>query len=188
GVDDDGESHGTGQSLWRILPLTEAMASTGPGKKLVARLNRCVPEKGQIHEYLPVVRDLLHHTALKVTGDSDLDRGLHDMFRDMVLATAWQETCWRQFVRSGDKVAPVTSAGGAVGIMQVIPAVWRGFYDGKSLAGDIAYNAAAAARSSCTISSTTPSPAASTKSTAARTTCRGPPTPRTTAGRATCGA
>lgn len=143
GVDDDGESHGTGQSLWRILPLTEAMASTGPGKKLVARLNRWVPEKGQMHEYLPLVRDLLHHTALKVAGDSDLDRGLHDMFRDMVLATAWQETCWRQFVRSGDKVAPVTSAGGAVGIMQVIPAVWRGFYDGKSLAGDIAYNAAA---------------------------------------------
>ncbi len=143
GGDDDGASHGAGQSLWRLVPLSEALASTGHDKRVVARLNRWVPEKGEMPEYLPMVRDLLHHTALKVAGNSDLDGGLHDMFRDMVLATAWQETCWRQFVQTGDKLAPVTSPGGAVGIMQVIPAVWRGFYDGKGLARDIAYNAAA---------------------------------------------
>ncbi len=125
------------------LLMHDAFANVGPDERLVARLNRWVPEPAEISDYLPLVRDLLVLTAEKVAGESELDPTFHRMFRAMVLATAWQETCWRQFIRDGGKVVPVRSAGGAVGMMQVIPSVWRGFYDARGLTRDIAYNAAA---------------------------------------------
>jgi soluble lytic murein transglycosylase-like protein len=62
-----------------------------------------------------------------------------------VLATAWKETCWRQFIRRGGKVVTMQSSAGAVGIMQVNPRVWRGFYDTNVLKTDTVYNATAGA-------------------------------------------
>jgi hypothetical protein len=44
------------------------------------------------------------------------------------LATAWQESCWRQFIKKSGRLEPLISRAGAVGIMQVNPNVWRGFY------------------------------------------------------------
>jgi len=61
-----------------------------------------------------------------------------------VLATAWQESCWRQFVRRGGQIVRPSPVG-SVGIMQVNQCVWRGAYDQKGLLGDIAYNARARA-------------------------------------------
>jgi hypothetical protein len=61
----------------------------------------------------------------------------------MVLATAWQETCWRQFKKEGGQVVPMKSSAGAVGMMQIVPQVWRGFYEKEALERNIAYNAAA---------------------------------------------
>ena len=58
-------------------------------------------------------------------------------------ATAWQESCWRQFVKRSGKLVPLTSSVGSVGIMQVNVAVWRGFYEVNGLKRDIAYNARA---------------------------------------------
>lgn len=123
--------------------LGSAFAESGPDGKLIARLNRWIPEAQEIAEYLPLVGDLLNATAAGVANDSDLETALHDMFRAMVLATAWQESCWRQFRLDDGKVVSMRSTGGAVGIMQILPSVWRGFYDGNGLARDIAYNAAA---------------------------------------------
>ena len=141
---DDGEAPAGEPLGWlQGRVLRTAHANTGPDPRLVDRLNRWVPQKSEIPDYLPLVRDLLHGTAARVVAESELDGGLHPMFRAMVLATAWQETCWRQFTIANGKVAPIKSGGGAVGMMQVLPSVWRGFYDGKGLARDIAYNAAA---------------------------------------------
>lgn len=41
-----------------------------------------------------------------------------ELYRDLVLATAWQESCWRQFVRRKGKVQPIQSGIGAVGLMR----------------------------------------------------------------------
>jgi len=60
-----------------------------------------------------------------------------------VFASAWQESCWRQFVRRGGKLTTLRSPVGSVGIMQVNERVWRGAYDRRGLVGDIAYNARA---------------------------------------------
>jgi hypothetical protein len=112
---------------------------------LTARLNRWVPTRADVEEYLPLVRDLLVQTAQQTLARQPLDDRFHQLFGWLVLATAWKESCWRQFVRSGDRVRPMLSPVGAIGIMQVNPRVWRGFYDVKGLGRDIGYNAMAGA-------------------------------------------
>jgi len=112
---------------------------------LAARLNRWAPSRDDVQEYLPLVRDLLLETADRTLVRRPLDEQFHKLYGWLLLATAWKESCWRQFVRAGDRLTPVVSPVGAIGIMQVNPRVWRGFYDVKGLAQDIAYNAMAGA-------------------------------------------
>ena len=123
--------------------LPEAQASIDVRKDLVKRLNGWIPTHSDLDTYLTMMHGLLSEIGQDVAAESRLDPDLHDMFRLMVLATAWQETCWQQFKRDGDQVVPVRSAAGAVGLMQVVPAVWRGFYDPAGLTRDVGYNAIA---------------------------------------------
>jgi hypothetical protein len=62
------------------------------------------------------------------------------IYRQIVFAAGWQESCWRQHIRKGKDVMPLASALGDVGLMQVNRNTWRGVYDVKGLGGDIAYN------------------------------------------------
>jgi hypothetical protein len=110
---------------------------------LSARLNRWAPTRDDAAVYLPLVRDLLNHTVAQTLMKKPLDAQYHQLYGWLVLATAWKESCWRQFVRVGDRLKPILSPVGAVGIMQVNPRVWRGFYDVKGLHQDIGYNALA---------------------------------------------
>ena len=110
---------------------------------VLARLNRWVPSRAELDDYLPLVRDVLTATTEKTLAKGKLPGEFQQTFRWLVLATAWQESCWRQFVRKGQSVAPITSSVGAVGLMQINQRVWRGMYDVQGLRGDIAYNARA---------------------------------------------
>src|SRR5260370_11090446 len=65
------------------------------------------------------------------------------LYVDLVLSTAWQESCWRQFVMVGDRVRWLESATGDIGLMQVNKHVWRGFYSIDRLKWDVLYNAGA---------------------------------------------
>jgi hypothetical protein len=112
---------------------------------LSGRLNHWVPTRDDVQEYLPLVRDLLTQTAEQTLVRKPLDAQFHTLFGWLVLATAWKESCWRQFVRVGDRIKPITSPVGAVGMMQVNQRVWRGLYDVKGLSQDIGYNAMAGA-------------------------------------------
>jgi hypothetical protein len=123
--------------------LSWLMPSPAWASELSARLNRWAPTTEEVPEYLPLVRDLLNQTAQTTLNGKPLDKQFHDLFGTLMLATAWKESCWRQFVRSGDRLMPLRSPVGAVGIMQVNPRVWRGFYDVKGLNQDIGYNALA---------------------------------------------
>ena len=90
------------------------------------------------------MRQLLADTANEALARKDLDPRYHDLYRTTVLATAWQESCWRQFIMKGNKLAVITSPNGtSVGIMQINQKVWRGIYDPAGLSGDIVYNARA---------------------------------------------
>jgi hypothetical protein len=131
-------------SSWLDRLLPKAWAALAPDA--VARLNRWVPTRGELDDYLPLVRDLLNETASRTLGRRKLDAAFEPTYRWLILAVAWQESCWRQFVRQGQTIRPITSVVGAVGLMQVNQRVWRGMYDVKGLRGDIGYNARAGAK------------------------------------------
>jgi hypothetical protein len=62
----------------------------------------------------------------------------------MVQATAWQESCFRQFVVKDKKLTYLLSYNNtSVGIMQVNEKVWRGVYDLQELRWNIEYNSVA---------------------------------------------
>lgn len=128
--------------IWQWM-LRPARASVSIDEALAEKLNHWVPPLAELDSYLQSVHRLLNETSRGLAVDSSLDPELHDMYRVLVLATAWQETCWRQYTRVDDRIVPVRSPSGAVGLMQVVPNVWRGFYDPSGLTGDIAYNAIA---------------------------------------------
>lgn len=123
--------------------LTSSWAKEFQDRALVDKLNQWVPSTEEIMDYLPYVGDLLKQTANNTIRSKDLTAKYHDFFRYLTLATAWKESCWRQFIKKGGQIRPLTSPAGAVGIMQVNPIVWRGFYEVPSLRSDIAYNASA---------------------------------------------
>ncbi len=128
------------RSAWDGL-LGSAWAADAPPE--FKRLNRWVPTRNELDEYLQLVRRLLHRTVDTVLKKSPIEAVHQRLFRAAVLATAWQETCWRHYVQRDGKTVTIRSPTGAVGMMQVVPAVWRGFYDARSLAEDIGYNTAA---------------------------------------------
>lgn len=125
------------------LTFIPAYAANPIDKSILKRLNSWIPKDDEFEEYLPLVRDVLYQAAEQTLDDSKLEPSRQRMFETLVLATAWQETCWRQYTVVQRRLVPIKSTGGALGIMQVLPSVWRGFYDPNGLAWDISYNAAA---------------------------------------------
>jgi hypothetical protein len=127
-------------SGWFVSPAFAAEDGTVPLRK---RLHHWVPSSADALEYLPLVRDLLDLTRVKTLIKETLASSFQELFRTLLLATAWQESCWRQVVRVGGEIRTLTSSAGSIGIMQVNQHVWRGLYEVRWLRDDIAYNAAA---------------------------------------------
>jgi hypothetical protein len=121
--------------------MSEAQAAPSAGE--LGRLNRWVPDKKDLNEYLPLVQTLLEDAGDKTLMSGSLAAEYRKLYADLVLAAAWQESCWRQFVRNADTITALTSASGSVGLMQINAKVWRGVYDIKGIYSDIAYNARA---------------------------------------------
>jgi hypothetical protein len=108
-------------------------------------LNRWVPTKTDLAQYLPIVSAALENIAGKVLQKNKLEQNYREVYQKIVLATAWQESCWRQYVVEKKRIEPLRSGSGDVGIMQVNERVWRGFYDLQKLRWDIDYNITAGA-------------------------------------------
>jgi hypothetical protein len=134
--DDDGAS-------WLDWFVSRAWAAEDPLAGPLAKLRRWAPTRADLPVYLPLVRELLGSTSERITTSGKVDDSRHALFRWLLLATAWQESCWRQFIRRDGQVVPIASGVGAVGLMQVNQRVWRGFYDLSALRDSIAYNARA---------------------------------------------
>ena len=73
----------------------------------------------------------------KLATKSKLSDERKPLYRQIVFTAAWQESCWRQYVK---KNTPLASATGDLGLMQVNRNTWRSIYDLKALSGDIRYN------------------------------------------------
>ena len=127
---------------WLDWISPEAFANIGVKHRQV-ELNKMVPTRENIDQYLGLVERLLQNTGYGTLLVNPLSEEFHSLFRNLLYATAWQETCWRQYKDRRGKLRPVTSSAGALGMMQIMPIVWRGFYDTRSLGNSIEYNAAA---------------------------------------------
>jgi hypothetical protein len=123
------------------------VSSSGGTKTPVGRdLLHWIPPSGNIDQYIRRVRRLLTGTVEQVLARSNLSRERERLFRLLVPATAWQESCWRQLVVSGGKIRYLRSSNRtSVGLMQVHVRVWRGIYRPKGLRWNIRYNALAGA-------------------------------------------
>jgi len=110
-----------------------------------SRLNEWVPESQELQDYLLEVRSLLTDLSDRVLAKSQLGPEHRELYRQIVFTTGWQESCWRQFIKKGEKLTPLASTTGDVGLMQVNRITWRNLYDVKGLNGDISYNTQAGA-------------------------------------------
>ncbi|MGO9607945.1 MAG: lytic transglycosylase domain-containing protein [Candidatus Binataceae bacterium] len=133
--------------LWLIEPADACAAETEqivPQLKEVAtRLRKIVVAPDNADGYRGDVERLLELSTDRQLRDSSLDSRYQPTFRLLVKSAAWQESCWRQFVRRGDRVTWLESSTGDIGLMQVNKYVWRGFYDIEKLKWDVLYNAGA---------------------------------------------
>ncbi len=121
--------------------VASAWAATAEGEGPTGWL----PARDNLRPYLERVRGVLERAQGQALGERGLAGDTATVYRRLVPATAWQESCWRQFVRARGKIVPLRSRAGSVGIMQVNPHVWRGLYDVQGLRWDIAHNARAGA-------------------------------------------
>lgn len=124
----------------RLSFFPKAMAANS------SRLNSWAPKRQDLPEYLPLVAGVLKASTDKAIAKRKLAAEYQQLFRHMVFATAWQESCWRHYTVSKDKkLVPLRSGTGDVGLMQINERVWRGFYDQQRLRWDIDYNGEAGA-------------------------------------------
>jgi hypothetical protein len=126
-----------------------AIEEQGELATLKEQLDRWVPEESELAEYQPVMAQLLQlttdHALQNPSLDTSLDTRYVPLYRNLIPATALQESCWRQFERDGEKITPQTSSVGSIGLMQINRYIWRGFYDVERLKWNAAYNARAGA-------------------------------------------
>lgn len=148
------------QQLRRLFTLDPETSSTPPvlqdlvqwlipmaqAEEPAPRLTTKVPRRGELQAYLKQVALILDAKADARLGEnSRLPRRLTKAFPVLVRATAWKESCWRQFVGTAAKPQVLKSSIGAVGVMQINGRVWRGIYDLKRLTEEADYNIAVGA-------------------------------------------
>ncbi|MGE3773619.1 MAG: lytic transglycosylase domain-containing protein [Gammaproteobacteria bacterium] len=124
-----------------LLPSAQAMVKVDPA--LGQKLQGWVPRPDDLDAFLAQVDKLLAAIAAAELARGKIEKPYVEIYRALLPATAYMETCWRQFEVKQGKVDTVQSPVGSVGIMQVNKHVWRGVYDLNALLGDAGYNARA---------------------------------------------
>ena len=133
-------------SSWNWLAPRAAHADEGEEWfRIAQRLDRWVPDQEELVPYRDTVDRLLTLAAERTFDPAEVDGRFEVLFHRVVKATAWQESCWRQFVRKGKTVTYVLSPTQDVGMMQINVRIWRGFFSPEKLRWNAAYNAGAGA-------------------------------------------
>lgn len=129
--------------LWNMLDALVPVAVAREVSPAEA-LRGVVPRLATLDDYLRLVARLLQQqTGAHLSGGSRFPARLEARVSPLVWATAWKESCWRQFIGSSQNPRVLTSPVGALGMMQINGRVWRGTYDLKRLAEEVDYNVAA---------------------------------------------
>jgi hypothetical protein len=120
------------------------ISSSGGGveaPKAAGELKKWLPDEKNLDDYLRRVEEVLRGATERVLSEKKWEEKYLGLFRLLLYATAWQESCWRQLTASGGKIRCLLSYNGSsVGLMQVNVRVWRGLYQPRSLRWNIHYN------------------------------------------------
>ncbi len=146
GDDTSSRGSGGGPVSWLIEEFSPGRAwAQGNEQKIpVSKLREWLLRPGNADAYFSKVKHLLNDASHRITTSFKPISDDSSYFMELVLAVAWQESCFRQFTVKDDKVAYLRSYNGSsVGLMQVNERVWRGLYDLYALRWDIRYNAQA---------------------------------------------
>ncbi len=135
---------------WFISGLYRAMA---PGRCWAEKpgtspslndLKQWLVTKDNVETLIQKIRTILEAATKKNVIKNSIPESYFQMVQDVVYGTAWQESCFRQFIVDNNKLTYLLSyTKTSVGMMQVNERIWRGFYDIEHLRWDIRYNAAA---------------------------------------------
>ncbi len=133
---------------WRGLAAffspAQAMATTMPANQIPAEIRDWTAEFTPADTLLPKVREVLQAAATRQFDKLTTPANKEAWFTRMTMASAWQESCFRQFYINNRAVTFLLSSNNtSVGIMQVNEQVWRGVYNTKQLRWNIMYNSAA---------------------------------------------
>jgi len=100
--------------------------------------------KDYIENHVDRTQSLLMESARDTLKKRKNSSAYSQFFPLVVVSTAWQESCFRQFVVKRKKIIYLKSYdGSSVGLMQINERVWRGIYELQHLRWDIRYNAVA---------------------------------------------
>ncbi|HEV8675382.1 MAG TPA: transglycosylase SLT domain-containing protein [Methylomirabilota bacterium] len=132
-------------SWWWLGPQAAHAADADEWGQLGQRLDRWVPDQSELGLYRAAVDRLLNLAAERTFDPGDVDERFERLFHHLVKATAWQESCWRQFGRNRGTVTYLLSPTHDVGIMQINARIWRGFFNPEKLRWNAAYNTGAGA-------------------------------------------
>jgi len=135
------------RSLWRDLAILlggPASAWAAEQNDALAAVRQWTAELIPAAELLPRVRDVLLEAATSHRDQFTPLVHADDWFVHMILAAAWQESCFRQFrVQNNTITYTLSSNQSSVGVMQINERIWRGVYNIKQLRWNIAYNSQA---------------------------------------------
>ncbi len=133
--------------VFTMLELRDAGAEeperTTQLAQTAGRLDRAVVDAENVARYREDMERLLDLAAEREFASQTVDARWHATYMLLVKSAAWQESCWRQFVRAEGRVRWLESSTGDIGLMQVNKRVWRGFYRLERLRWDVLYNAGA---------------------------------------------
>ena len=133
------DTDAAGPFAWLIAPARAAAVNPS----LVKLLTNWIPAQNDLDRYLRTMEQLLDESIAAERTRGKVTDDYFDLYEDMVRATAWQESCWRQYVKSNGEIKPIQSSAGSVGLMQINQHVWRNIYDLDALRNNVGYNARA---------------------------------------------
>jgi hypothetical protein len=147
---DDVDDSGDLTVNWKRSFLSVMLAAGAPGRCWAAEpiapgeldmLRQWLVSEANFAAYLADIRNVIGEATLQRFSEGRIPAAHHEVFRNIIYATAWQESCFRQFIEKQGALTYLRSYNNtSVGMMQINERVWRGIYDPRHLKWDIAYN------------------------------------------------
>jgi len=129
--------------LYNALAPKKCWANSSGFHPTLKEMRAWLVNRDNVESHLKKAKTLLEAVTRDNLKKNSIPEKYHPMFQKAVYATAWQETCFRQFVVDKQMLTYIRSYNNSsVGMMQIHERVWRGIYNIERVRWDITYNAA----------------------------------------------